>query len=169
MVRPYVVNKVVSRNAYGLQLPPSFGRTHPVFLVILVRPYEEDPIPERQAQPPPPPIIRDGVPEYEVERILDSRVHQGRQEYLVRWKGYGAADDLCLPAKDVSGARRLVAEFHQQNPEASQHISAAVYATLPFQTLENFTETPKQHLFDCTEGRNLTHDTHPQKNRQSST
>src|SRR3979490_2986738 len=36
---PYVVNKVVLQNAYGLQLPPSFGRTHPVFSVNLLRPY----------------------------------------------------------------------------------------------------------------------------------
>ena len=83
----------------------------------------------------------------------------------MRWKGYGAADDLWLPAKDVSGTRCLVTEFHRQNPEAPQHISAAVYATLPFRTLENLTEIPKQHLFDWTEGRNLTCDTQPPKNR----
>ena len=28
---PYTVNKVISRNAYRLQLPPSFDRTHPLF------------------------------------------------------------------------------------------------------------------------------------------
>ena len=87
----------------------------------------------------------------------------------MRWKGYGAADDLWLPARDVSGARHLVVEFHWQNPEALQRISAAVYATLPFRTLENFTEIPKWHLFDWTEGRNLTCDTQPLKNKRSST
>ena len=56
-VCPYMVNKVVLWNAYGLQLPPFFGCTHPVFSVNLLCPYEEDPIPEQQAQPPPPPII----------------------------------------------------------------------------------------------------------------
>ena len=44
---PYTVNKVILRNAYWLQLPPSFGRTHPVFFTILLRPYEEDPIHEQ--------------------------------------------------------------------------------------------------------------------------
>ena len=42
---PCTVNKVVSRNAW-LQLPPSFGCTHPVFSTILLQPYEEDPIHE---------------------------------------------------------------------------------------------------------------------------
>ena len=125
---PYKINKVVSRNAYGLELPASFGRTHPVFSVVLLRPYEEDPIVERHSLPPPPPIIRDGIQEYEVEKILDSRIFRGRLEYLVRWKGYGAAEDLWVPTQDVSGAKRLVREFHRLNPEAPQRISASLYA-----------------------------------------
>ena len=90
---PYPINKVISRNAYSLELPSSFGRTHPVLSVVLLRPYEADPVLECHTPPPPPPIIRDGIPEYEVERILDSQVFHGRLEYLVCWKGYGAADD----------------------------------------------------------------------------
>ena len=114
---PYQINKVISCNAYSMELPSAFGRTHPVFSVVLLHPYEEDPVPEHHTPPPPPPIIWDGVPEYEVERILDSWVFCGRLEYLVCWKGYGTADDQWVPARDVSGARRLVAEFHKWNPE----------------------------------------------------
>ena len=33
---PYTVDKVISRNAYGLQLPSSFGHTHLVFSTILL-------------------------------------------------------------------------------------------------------------------------------------
>ena len=153
---PYTINKVVSRNAYGLTLPSLFGRTHPVFSVVLLRPYEKDAIPERHSSPPPPPIIQDGVPEYEVEKILDSRVFRGRLEYLVRWKGYGAADDLWIPAKDASGARKRIADFHRENPEAPRHISASIYATLPFRPFENLTEPPKRVLFDWTVGRTPT-------------
>ena len=115
---PYTINKVVSCNAYGLQLPASFGCTHPVFSVVLLRPHGEDPILEHQLPPPPLPVIRDGVQEYEVEKILDSQIFCGKLEYLVCWEGYGAADDLWVHAKDVSGARRLVTEFHKHNPEA---------------------------------------------------
>ena len=80
-------------------------------------------------QPPPPPVIQDGVQEFEVEKILDSQVFQGRLD-LVCWKGYGAADDLWIPAKEAVGAKRHIAEFHKQNPEAPKHISAAVYTAL---------------------------------------
>ena len=82
--------------------------------------------------PPPPPVIQDGVQEFEVEKILDSQVFRGRLEYLVHWKGYGAADDLWIPAKEAVGAKRRIAEFHKQNPEAPKCISAAAYAALPF-------------------------------------
>ena len=79
----------------------------------------------------------------EVEKILDSRVFRGRLEYLVRWKGYGAADDLWIPAKEAVGSKRRITEFHKRNPEAPKRISAATYAALPFQPIENFTEPTK--------------------------
>ena len=103
--------------------------------------------------PPPSPVIQDGVQEFEVGKILDSRVFQGRLEYLVHWKGYGAADELWIPAKEAVGAKRHIADFHKQNPEAPKCISAVTYAALTFWPIENFTEPTKQVSFDWTLGR----------------
>ena len=69
---PYLVEKVISRSAYRLKLPLSFSQTHPVFSVTLLRPYSTDTIAKHIQQDPPPPVIKDGVEEYEVECILDS-------------------------------------------------------------------------------------------------
>src|SRR5882724_9227545 len=69
---PYPVDKVISWNAYLLKLPSSFSRTHPVFSVTLLRPYNADMITEQVQHDPPPPVVRDGVEEYEVELILNS-------------------------------------------------------------------------------------------------
>ena len=143
---PYTVDKVISHNAYRLQLPSSFDCTHLVFSTILLQPYEEDPIHERRSPPPPPPVIWDGVQEFEVKKILGSQVFQGRLEYLVRWKAYY----LWIPAKEAAGAKRCIAEFHKQNPETPKHISAATYVALPFQPIENFMEPTKRVLFDWT-------------------
>jgi len=41
---PYVVDKVISKNTYRLKLPSSFSRTHPVFSVTLLQPYNTDAI-----------------------------------------------------------------------------------------------------------------------------
>src|SRR5882724_940941 len=69
---PYPVEKVILQSAYPLKLPSSFGQTHPVFSVTLLRPYNADTIVEHIQCDPPPPIVHDGVEEYEVEQILDS-------------------------------------------------------------------------------------------------
>ena len=118
---PYVIEQVISRNAYQLKLLASFGKVHPVFSVTLLRPFESDPIIERQERhpPPPPPVIRDGIEEYKVESILDSRIFRRKVEYLVRWKGYGVEEDEWRPAQDVQGSKRLVAEFHRTHPQAA--------------------------------------------------
>src|SRR6266481_5629894 len=119
---PYVIDKVISQNAYRLKLPSSFGQVHPVFSVTLLRPYAADPIPEWEEShpPPPPPIVRDGVKEYEVEKILDSHLFHRKIEYLVHWKGYGVKEDEWWPVQDIWGSKRLVATFHQAHPEAPQ-------------------------------------------------
>src|SRR5882672_5405475 len=150
---PYLVEKVISRSAYRLKLPSSFGRTHPVFSVTLLRPYNADVITEQVQRDPPPPVVRDGVEEYEVECILDSRIFQGKIEYLVCWKGYGIEEDEWRPSDDVKGAKRLVSEFHQQNPEAPQHISAIDFSKLPFRPLTNFMDTPDTVPADWATGR----------------
>ena len=78
-----------------VKLPLSYGQVHPIFSVMLLRPYEPDLIPEcEKCHPPPlPPVVHDGIEEYKVEKILDSRLFCGRIEYLVRWKGYGVEED----------------------------------------------------------------------------
>ena len=71
------------------------------------------------------------------------------------WTGKAqVCDDLWIPAKESAGAKRHIAEFHKQNPEAPKCISAAAYdAALPFRPIENFMEPTKRALFDWTLGR----------------
>src|SRR5882724_11000186 len=138
---PYPVDKVISRNTYRLKLPSSFGRSHPLFSVTLLQPYNADVITERVQHDPPPPVIHNGVEEYEVELILNSQILRGKLEYLIHWKGNSIEEDEWRPSEDVKGARRLVSEFHCQNPEALQHILAIEFSKLPFCPIINFMDT----------------------------
>jgi len=101
---------------------PVLWSSSPRILCHAPSPYEPDLIPERKKHhpPPPPPVVRDGVEEYEVEKILDSRLFCGRIEYLVRWKGYGVEEDEWRPVQDVQGSKCLIASFHRDHPEALQ-------------------------------------------------
>ena len=117
---PYVIKQVISHSAYQLKLPMSFGKIHPVFSVTLLRPFEGDSIAEHQEHHPlpPPPIIRDYIKEYKVEKILDSQILCGKVEYLVCWKGYGVEEDEWRPVHNVQGSKQLIAEFHCTHPQA---------------------------------------------------
>ena len=65
------------------------------YVVELLHPFEGDSIAEHQERHPlpPPPIVRDGIKEYEVEKILNSQILHRNIEYLVCWKGYDVEED----------------------------------------------------------------------------
>ena len=57
----------------------------------------------------------DGEEEWEVETIMDSRLHYNRLQYLVKWKGYDAP--TWQPATDLEHSSDLVRQFHQLWPD----------------------------------------------------
>jgi hypothetical protein len=149
---PFTVEQVISDNAYKLKLTPPFRKVHPVFHVSLLRRCLRDEISERpQPSHPDPEIDEEGEKVYEVESLLDSRLHRGRLQYLVRWKGFGPEHNSWEPEVNLGGAKRMITKFHKENPSAPQRISAAVWQSLPFQRYENLTEAPPP-LFDWTNG-----------------
>jgi transposase InsO family protein len=84
----FVIDACVGHGAYRLKLPYHFRHLHPVFPVVKLSPAMPDPIPGRRPAPPPPTTLVDGEEEYEVEAILDSRMHYNQLEYLLKLKGY---------------------------------------------------------------------------------
>jgi transposase InsO family protein len=116
---PFKISKVLSPYAYQLELPDSM-RMHPVFHTNLLRPAANDRLPE-QHQPQPPPIEVEGIEEWEVEDIVDSRWDRrgrggrARLRYTVKWTGY--PDPTEVPAEYVKNAAQIVANFHRRYPE----------------------------------------------------
>jgi len=70
--------------AYRLKLPHRLRQLHPVFNVVKLSAILDDPTPGRKPQAPPPPIVVDGEPEWEVEEVLDSRWHWRRFQFLIK-------------------------------------------------------------------------------------
>jgi len=79
-MRPYVIEKVVSKNMVKLKLPASM-RIYPVVNVSRIMRYKE--LVKRKRVEKPKPVEVDGVEEWEVEKILNKRKVRGVIKYLV--------------------------------------------------------------------------------------
>lgn len=124
---PFKIVEKVGASAFKLELPPTWRRVHPVFNEALLSPYIAANFDVQMRPGPPPPILLRDEEEFEVERILDSRMHRrGRGthelQYLVKWKGYGDAENTWEPAANLEHARRNVDDFHRLHPSAPRPI-----------------------------------------------
>lgn len=63
--------------------------------------------PHREFKQPGPVFTADGLEEYAVESILDSRRRGRGVQYLVRWVGYGAEHDRWLPRRELEDCEAL--------------------------------------------------------------
>ena len=114
---PYPVIEKLGELNYRLKLLPTVP-VHPVFHVSLLTKHNASEIPGR-TPPEPPPVTVEGDEEYEVERILDSRLHRRRLQYLVRWKDWGPEHDSWEPAENLTHAPGLVKRFYAKFPKSA--------------------------------------------------
>ena len=112
---------------------------HPVFSVVKLAPAPNNPIPGHQRKPPPTLEIVDAETHYVVEEILNSRLQNGRLEFLIKWEGYGYEENSWEVEGDVTAPKK-VQEFYQRNPGAPHRIRS-----LAFQSLVNHA-VRTQHL-----------------------
>jgi len=114
---PFKVAAKVSAVTYKIELPEHW-KIHNVFHASLLTPYKET----SQHGPnflEPPPDILEGEPEWEVEKILQTRRfgRNKKKQYLVRWKEYSPSHDSWVDESDMN-APDLVKEFYKSHPAA---------------------------------------------------
>ena len=113
LLGPFKITDAVGAAAYRLKLPPSLKALHHVFPISLLEPYNP---PTPGAKTPPPTIQIEDEDEYVVDQILDSKRTRNRVYYLVRWAGYGPADDTYEPASHLLNAKEAIVQFHKDYP-----------------------------------------------------
>jgi hypothetical protein len=123
---PFKVAQVMSPVNYWLKLPMQWS-IHDVFHTDLLTPYCEMLTHGANYQRPPPDLV-EGVEEYEVEKVLDSRRYGCRckLKYLIAWKGYPDSDNQWVNWDDAEGAQEAIQEFKCSNPNCKTHIKASV-------------------------------------------
>jgi hypothetical protein len=135
----YPVKRCVGHGAYHVKLPPSLQHLHPVFPIMKLYPTAVDPIPGRWTKPPPPLVLVKGNKEFEVEEILNSRVHWRRLKYLVNWKGYDSGHNSWTTHYNVH-APDVVAAFYRLNPRALHQVNAATFDSISFSQADAATD-----------------------------
>ncbi|KAJ9517116.1 hypothetical protein QJQ45_009020 [Haematococcus lacustris] len=99
-IGPFQVTHKVNDVAFRIKLPETF-KIHDVFHVSKLKPFLAGP---GMMVPPPPLEEGDGL-YFTVNHLLQHRKNkQGKDEYLVRWSGYGPEHDTWEPASNLKKA-----------------------------------------------------------------
>ena len=100
-----------------LWLPDNLCAVHPVFHISMLEPATPNMIPDR-VQLLPLPIFVDGELEFEIAKILNSKVDQRhcncKMLYLIHWTGYASTnkETSWILATELGNAPKLVVDYH---------------------------------------------------------
>ncbi|GLB35280.1 hypothetical protein LshimejAT787_0208450 [Lyophyllum shimeji] len=125
---PFTIEKKISDTAYRLKLPRGW-RMHPTFHVSKLRRFK----PDEFNRPTPRVTLNVRGENWEPSKILESRIRDGKLEYLVTWKDQATSRNTWeLESRMQNDAPRLVVDFHRENPSAARRLSFTEFESLPF-------------------------------------
>jgi len=103
----------ISADKLDLRAPMRIHNTLHISLRTL---YNDNKLPSQQSEPPLP-IIIEGEPGYELQEIIDSRLHYNKLQYRGKWTGYSPEHDKTwYPAKNFENADLAMRNFHSRYP-----------------------------------------------------
>jgi len=118
-VGPYKIKAIISSNVVELELPAAV-KIHPVVNISRIRQYVDQV--KGQKKEAPQPVIIEGEEEWEVEKILNKRRVQGKDKYLVQWKGFTAEEDTWENKENLENAGDLLREFEEEYGKDNREI-----------------------------------------------
>ncbi len=91
-----------------------FHNIHDIFHVSFLEPYRTM---EGRTSSSPPLVKVKGKEHAEVVEILDSRMHYGTLQYLVKWLRFPVTEKESMKAEDLGKAVEYVTDFHEKYPK----------------------------------------------------
>ena len=110
-VGPYKIKTIISSNVVELELPATV-KIHPVVNVSQIKWYVDQI--DGQKKETPQPVVIKGKKEWEVEKILNKRKVQGKNKFLVWWKGFTVEGDTWESRENLQNAGDLLREFKEE-------------------------------------------------------
>jgi len=115
-IGPFKILARIGTSTYKLDLPASM-RIYNTFHISLLELYNDNKLPSQGSEPPPP-ILIEGEPEYELEEIIDSRLHYNKLQYRAKWTGYSPEHDKTwYPANNFQNANLAKQNCHSRYPD----------------------------------------------------
>ena len=112
--------RIVEERGYDFILyTPAWFKGKNLFHADRLRKSPEQPLPQQALEPEPPDEIN-GEPEWEVERILASRLFGRKKtlQYQVSWQGCDP-DESWYPASNFKNSATLLESYHKEYPDAA--------------------------------------------------
>ena len=111
---PYKILEKVG-HSYRLDLPDHV-KVHDVLHADRLRKAPMDPLPGQEEEPEPP-VEVEGEQEWEVVRLLASRIYRRKLQYRAQWKGYDE-DPVFYDAESFKNCPHKLRQFHEDEPAA---------------------------------------------------
>ena len=113
---PFKIRRCKGPVNFELDLPKRM-RIHPTFHISLLEPATPDATLQKEA-PALDPEIQEPV--YVVDRILDDKLEEGQQKYLVHWEGYDHTEDSWEPIENFNSMVEIHRYWKELRPGNSQ-------------------------------------------------
>ena len=131
---PFCVIRTIGTHTSKLEIPEDWGH-HDVFSNYLLRLAATDLLSEQVSPPPFPVILTEDEEEFEVKAIINSRMHWGRLEFLVRWVSYDRP--TYQPFENVKDATEALNDYFSRHSAAVSHEAWNNYDSDDYDSLYN--------------------------------